>query len=314
MVKYLLLFVLPLSLFASKILSYNIYDRTDRVDVMFTFDTPYTGRIKQSKTASKIIIKLENTSIESPKIKKLSSAFLKSITITPMNNNTTQIIANVPRSDIRLIASKTADGYGLRLRFTTAAATQKSKLAQTDTQENPAAFLPTKKDDDFSQSYYIVIFILLVGIAILFYLRKKIPQNPRQKTTQAKKSTQNWLFQENGAQEKKKKAAVAATQDPQQEISIRFQKPLDEKNSVVMLDFGTESYLVLMGNGNILLDKFHEDKPVSQQEFDTILQERHQELEAFLHGDKKSSSTTDTKEALQSYKERAASLIYGDEA
>ena len=309
MLKYLLILVLPFSLYASKILSYNIYDRTDRVDVMLTFDTPYTGRIKQSKTASKIIIKLENASIESPKIKKLSSAFLKSITLTPMNNET-QIIANVPSSNIKLIASKTADGYGLRLRFTTAAATQRTALTQTaDTQS--LTNLPTKKGNEFSQSYYIVIFIMIVGILILFYLRKKIPQNPNQKAAPSKKSTSNWLFQANNAQESKA-PNNSTNNSAAQEVTIRFQKPLDEKNSVVMLDFGSESYLVLMGNGNILLDKFHDNKPVSQQEFETILQERHQELESFLHG-KERNETMNTKEALQSYKERAASLIYGDE-
>jgi len=309
MLKYLLILVLPFSLYASKILSYNIYDRTDRVDVMLTFDTPYTGRIKQSKTASKIIIKLENASIESPKIKKLSSAFLKSITLTPMNNET-QIIANVPSSNIKLIASKTADGYGLRLRFTTAAATQRTALTQTaDTQS--LTNLPTKKGNEFSQSYYIVIFIMIVGILILFYLRKKIPQNPNQKAAPSKTSTSNWLFQANNAQESKA-PNNSTNNSAAQEVTIRFQKPLDEKNSVVMLDFGSESYLVLMGNGNILLDKFHDNKPVSQQEFETILQERHQELESFLHG-KERNETMNTKEALQSYKERAASLIYGDE-
>jgi len=311
MMKYLLILLLPFSLYASKILSYNIYDRTDRVDVMLTFDTPYTGRIKQSKTASKIIIKLQNASIESPKIKKLSSVFLKSITLTPMNNET-QIIANVPSSNIKLIASKTADGYGLRLRFTSAAATQKTALTQTDNNTQQALTnLPTKNDNEFSQSYYIVIFIMIVGILILFYLRKKIPQNSNQKTAPSKKSTSNWLFQANNKQES---TAINSTANNSfaQEVTIRFQKPLDEKNSVVMLDFGSESYLVLMGNGNILLDKFHDNKPVSQQEFETILQERHQELESFLHG-KERSETMNTKEALQSYKERAASLVYGDE-
>jgi len=311
MMKYLLILLLPFSLYASKILSYNIYDRTDRVDVMLTFDTPYTGRIKQSKTASKIIIKLQNASIESPKIKKLSSVFLKSITLTPMNNET-QIIANVPSSNIKLIASKTADGYGLRLRFTSAAATQKTALTQTDNNTQQALTnLPTKNDNEFSQSYYIVIFIMIVGILILFYLRKKIPQNSNQKATPSKKSTSNWLFQANNKQES---TAINSTANNSfaQEVTIRFQKPLDEKNSVVMLDFGSESYLVLMGNGNILLDKFHDNKPVSQQEFETILQERHQELESFLHG-KERSETMNTKEALQSYKERAASLVYGDE-
>jgi len=71
--------VLALSLFASKILSYNIYDRTDRADVMITFDTPYNGVIKQSRGKSKITIKLENASIESPKIKKVASRFLHTV-------------------------------------------------------------------------------------------------------------------------------------------------------------------------------------------------------------------------------------------
>ncbi|MEO1938794.1 MAG: hypothetical protein ABGW85_09210, partial [Sulfurimonas sp.] len=233
MMKYLLILLLPFSLYASKILSYNIYDRTDRVDVMLTFDTPYTGRIKQSKTARKIFIKLENASIESPKIKKLSSAFLKSVTLTPANNETL-ITANVPSSNIKLIASKTADGYGLRLRFTTAHTTQKTALTQRDNAQ-ALTNLPTKKGDEFSQSYYIVIFIMIVGILILFYLRKKIPQNTTQKATPSKKSTSNWLFQANNKQKSTAINSTTNTTSSQQEVTIRFQKPLDEKNSVVML-------------------------------------------------------------------------------
>ena len=82
MIKLLLLFIIPFSLYGSKILSYNIYDRTDRVDVMITFDTPYEGTIKQSIAKSKIIIKLENSKIESSKLKQLSSKFLRSLSIT----------------------------------------------------------------------------------------------------------------------------------------------------------------------------------------------------------------------------------------
>lgn len=62
MIRLVLLFLLPFTLYGSKILSYNIYDRTDRVDVMITFDTPYEGIIKQSVAKSTIIIKLEEAS------------------------------------------------------------------------------------------------------------------------------------------------------------------------------------------------------------------------------------------------------------
>jgi len=313
MKKYLLLLLLPLSLFSAQILSYNIYDRTDRVDLMITFDTPYSGIIKQSRRSSKIIIKLEDATIESAKIKKVSSRFLQSIAITPMQNET-QIIATVP-SSVKLIASKTADGYGLRLRFTTKRATTTQSAYNKSTQNSISdnlTNLPTKKGEDLSQSYYIVIAILIIGILILFYIKRKtVPQN---KKIEGEKTP--WLFNANTQDNQPAQTTTDTfhTQQSHNEVSIRFQKAIDANNTVVMLDFGKESYLVLMGNSNILLDKFHEDKPASQQEFESILQNRHDELENFLNGTKDTKQTrVEEKEPLQSYKERAASLAYNDE-
>ena len=300
MIKYLLLFLLPLSLFASKILSYNIYDRTDRVDVMITFDTPYEGVIKQSTTSSKIIIKLEDASIESSKVKNLSSKFLHSLTITPMSGYT-QIVASVP-SSVKLQASKTADAYGLRLRFTTVSSTSKTSTAtqSKSTEQNPLASLPTKQSDNLEQSYYIVIAILIIGIAILLFIKKRV--NP----AQAKQLNSPWLFKE---VQPVKPVPNTQTEDlknteDDNSVSIRFQKALNSENTVVMLDFGKQSYLVLMGKSNILLDKFTENKPSTQEDFESILQNRHQELDDFLH------AKNETKEPLQAYKERAASILY----
>ena len=306
MIKYLLLFLLPFSLQASKILSYNIYDRSDRADVMITFDTPYDGVIKQSISKSKIIIKLNDASIESSKIKNVSSKFLHSITITPMAGQT-QIVASVP-SSVRLIASKTSDAYGLRLRFTNVPA-KKSNIntAQASTSTSLSS-LPTKKNDDMSTSYYIVVAILIIGILILFILKKKM-------ATKNIQTQQNpWLFQENKVNnETQPNTQTATTSDKNNnDISIRFQKTLNENNSVVMLDFGAQSYLVLMGKSNILLDKFTEDKPTTQEDFESILQNRHQELDDFLKVESNNSSheNKQPKEALQAYKERAASILY----
>ncbi|OHE20829.1 MAG: hypothetical protein A2540_05590, partial [Sulfurimonas sp. RIFOXYD2_FULL_37_8] len=187
MIKYLLIFILPLALYASKILSYNIYDRTDRVDVMITFDTPYDGVIKQRVGDSSISIKLQNASIESSKIKQLTSKYIKSITITPMQDYT-EIVAEVPPS-VTLQASKTSDAYGLRLRFATTslptANTQETKEVQAPSLNS----LPTKKDDDISASYYIVVTILILGIITLFYIKKRVSTN-----TQNRKEPPSWLF------------------------------------------------------------------------------------------------------------------------
>jgi hypothetical protein len=307
--KYLLLFLLPFSLYASKILSYNIYERSNRADVMITFDTPFSGVIKQSKSTNKIIIKLENASIESSRTKRVNSDFLHSLTITPLKGQT-QIVASIS-PNVRLIASKTSDAYGLRLRFTSAQVV-KPRTEQTAIANNSLSKLPTKKGGEMSTSYYIVVTILIFGIIILLVLKKRMI--PSGNTKQNK----SWLFNSNDTQvaEDKKTDLAFNPNSSDSMVSIRFQKAIDNQNSVVMLDFANESYLVLMGNSNILLDKFKDNKPTSQQEFNSILQERNKELEDFLGTNENSQtySNTQHKEPIQAYKERAASLIYADEA
>lgn len=287
MIKLLLILLLPFALYASKILSYNIYDRTDRVDVMITFDTPYDGVIKQSVGTSKIIIKLEGASIESSKTKELTSNFLDSLVISPAEGST-QLIASVPPSVV-LKASKTSDSYGLRLRFTNQAP-QKTNASNEQSSADPLASLPTKKGDELSSSYYVVVIILVIGIIILFFLNKKIAQN------KSKPEYNSWLFKND------KEMSTASNEN----VTIRFQKKINEQNSVVMLDFGVQSYLVAMGTNNVLLDKFVDNKPVTQDDFESILQNRHQELDDFLRLD-----SNEEKEPLQIYKEKAASISYG---
>ena len=292
MIRLLLIALLPLVLNASKILSYNIYDRTDRADVMITFDTPYDGTIKQSISNSIITIKLTDANIESVKTKKLSSKFLHSISITPMSGYI-QIVAAVAPS-VELQASKTSDAYGLRLRFhintPTAASSSQTKAATPSS--NPLANLPTKEDSGMSQSYYIVVAILIIGIVILFYLKRKITP----KDIKANKWSFNSSTQNNTQMQQSPKL--------EENVSIRFQKNIDKSSSVVMLDFGEQSYLVLMGSNNILLDKFTDNRPATQDEFESILRNRQEDLDKLIN------PRREDKEPLQAYKERAASISY----
>ncbi len=307
MIKIFLLLMLPLFLFASKILSYNVYDRTDRTDIMITFDTPFQGVIKEKSTASKIVLTLSDVSIESPKLKKVSSKYIRTLSIIPLNNST-QIVASITNSGVHLSASKTTDGYGLRLRFSSKGTTVKETTEQES--QNSLSMLPTKKGPDISNSYYIVISIMLIGVFILLYLKKKV-QAKQVTPKKAKKAA--WLFE--STNKAPKKSQETQENESNNNVTIRFQKAIDGDNSVVMLDFGPQSYLVLMGKSNILLDKFTDEKPSSQQDFESILQSRHEELESFL------STTPSTpnnnlkeknQEPLQAYKERAATLLYSD--
>ncbi len=299
--------LLPLSLFASKILSYNIYDRTDRADIMITFDTPYSGKITQTGAKSKIIIKLEGASITSPKMKKVNSPFLQSLSITPLADHT-QIIATAT-TNIALVASRTTDGYGLRLRFKAQSQTSADMSVEEGEENNLLSNLPTKQEDALSTSYYIVVGFLLLAIFTLFYLKRKMVSSPKSKAPNP------WLFKMDefqntrAAQEEVQSPLKEFMSDETHQVSIRFQKALSQDTSVVMLDFGPHSYLVLMGKSNILLDKFLENRPKTQEEFQDILQKRHEQLEEFLG----EHTALSKKEPLQAYKERAASIAYGED-
>ncbi|MDD5157126.1 hypothetical protein [Sulfurimonas sp.] len=293
MIKFLLLAILPFSLYASKILSYNIYEREDRVDVMITFDTPYSGVIKQGKSDSSIIIKLEDATIESEKLNSVTSNYITSLSITPTDNNT-RIVAVVTPSTI-LSASKTSDAYGLRLRFASKASFEKNEMDKPVAQ---LGSLPTKKDEGVSQSYYIVITVLIAGIILLFFIKKRIA------TKQGLELNSSWLFNNNPQKTAKTQYQAPDIKLNNNEISIKFQKPINGENSVVLLEFGEQSYLVLIGKSNILLDKFTDNKPITEDDFNTVLQNRNKELNDFLN------MSEQKKEPIQAYKERAASMLY----
>ncbi|MDD2356362.1 MAG: hypothetical protein PHX13_00455 [Thiovulaceae bacterium] len=287
MKKILFLLLIPFMLFASKILSYNVYERSDKVDVMLTFDTPYDGVISQQTLDGKIIIKLEGASIESEKVKSLNSKFISELTISPITTYT-QIVAVIP-NDVQVQASRTVDSYGLRLRF------DKQGAAATEPNATTAATtaLPTGPDLQISTGYYVVMAILLTTLGFVFYLKKKmgaVISQTKPTTSSAKPLKKPWMF--------------GAKTEVHEDLQVRFSKQLDQVNRIVMVDYGNLSYLILAGQSNILLDKFEDDKPLNKNEFEDILRDRNDELNAILN------NRPQEKEPFQTYKEKAASIAY----
>jgi hypothetical protein len=134
--------------------------------------------------------------------------------------------------------------------------------------------------------YYIVSIILFIGILFLLVMKKRIASKQNIKN---KHTTNNLPLNDT------------------QNVNIRFQKNIDDKNTVVMLDFLDQSYLVLMGKSNILLDKFTDNKPISQEDFENILKNKQKEVNDFIQ-----IEDNKVKKSLQAYKERAASIAYED--
>jgi len=249
---------------------------------MLTFDTPYEGKLAQVKKSDKIILKLLGASIEAPKIKNINTSYLHKMMITPINSHTEIVLQTA--SDVSMSASKTSDAYGLRLRFIKGTPVTRSTGSALRKETAASNALPTKESNDFNNSYYIVIAILLLGILIMLWLKKKmgLPQA---------KGKQPWLFKGGAKKEG---------------MSVRFQKPLDPKNRVVMLDFEDRLYLVVIGTSNLLLDKYKGNEPIaSQSDFDKLLDENKAELDSYLQLD----NSPDI-EPLQSYKEKASGQIH----
>lgn len=300
------LLLLPLMLWGSKVLSYNVYDRNDRVDVMLTFDTPYEGVLRQNRQGNTITVKLEEAYIEAEKTKTVNSKYLKNITIAPQGEQI-DIVA-VLGQDVTMQASKTSDSYGLRLRFIPTAMGDGTQATPVD---EAAMGLPTKPNNEFEQSYYIVIAILVVGILVLMWLKRSIAQKTVQgavpSSPLSKEPKAPWLFNKSKNTDEVPAASPTFTAAPSVPLSegiggvkIRFQKAIDAKNTVAMLDYGTMSYLVLLGNNTVLLDKFQDNIPVTQSEFESLLMSKHRELDSFFQ------LRSPEDEEFDAYKEKAS--------
>jgi hypothetical protein len=297
--RYLLpLILFPVILWGAKILTYNVYDRNDRVDVMLTFDTPYEGVLRQNHQSNTFTVKLEEAFIDDPKIKNITSKYLNKLSITPKEDHT-EIVAEAA-SGVIMQASKTSDSYGLRLRFMNPSATSEVLPKSTPAGESAVGGLPTKNGNEFENSYYMVIAILVIGIGILFWLKQNIAK--RTETLRNEPKTP-WLFDKSTANPEVKPTTVTNPISMTGEsggVHIRFQKALDNNTTVAMLDYGTMSYLVLLGNSTILLDKFQDNIPVTQNDFENLLQSKHRELDGYFQ------LAPAQDEVFDSYKEKAS--------
>ncbi|HLD22687.1 MAG TPA: hypothetical protein VJA83_02010 [Sulfuricurvum sp.] len=295
--RYLIpLLLLPALLWGAKILSYNVYDRNDRVDVMLTFDTPYEGVLRQNRQGNTVVVKLEEAFIEDPKVKEVNSKYLSKLTISPQEENI-EIVAEVA-NDVIMQASKTSDSYGLRLRFMHPVSTG-TVIQSAPIDEAAVGSLPTKKSNEFEQSYYVVIGILVIGIGILFWLKQNIAK--RTATLQSEPKTP-WLFNKSTAEIKATLSNPLPIAGEGGGIHIRFQKTLDPAHTVAMIDYGTMSYLVLLGNNTLLLDKFQDNIPITQNDFENLLQSKHRELDGYFQ------LAPAQDEVFDSYKEKASGV------
>lgn len=285
----LLMWILSVFAWGSQILGYNIYDKHNLVDIVFTFDTPFEGTLRQNTQGNTIIIKLEGASISAQMEKTIASDYLQNLQLIPSGNEV-QVVATVANGVI-LQASKTSDSYGLRLRFTSAV-----PAGAKDTNSNGFS-LDTAM---INQITLVLLALLVIGFGFLFWVKRpvKTPSILSDETV----SESKWSTLDPSDLASITTGTPLSNTSASDELHIRFQKTLDPVHSVAMLDYGTQSYLVLLGNNALLLDKYQENVPITQLEFETLLRTKHHELDHFFQ----LTSTQD--DSFDSYKEKASGI------
>jgi len=278
MKKIILFFMLCFYAFGANLLTHNIYERTDRVDIMLSFDSPYEGKIYQVKNANGTSLKLEDLSFDKIINKKINSNIVQNLIIQPNKNNLNIILTS--KNSIGVIASKTADGFGLRIRASLLRPNAQRYLNSGLSSSSHANTLKTFKDSGLLDTRYIIVIVFLfVLLVFMFWIKRKVAKK------QGQSVENSWLF-------KKTSARI-------EEIRILKRKPIDTNNSVVLVEFEGKKYLLASGNSNVLLDTFGQNELEETSEFEKAFEDNRKKLDDYL-------KLQDQK--LNDYKDKASNI------
>ncbi|WP_200762410.1 hypothetical protein [Nitrosophilus alvini] len=246
--RYLFLLIFCIPIFASNILSIDVKEHKDNIEILFGFDTPYEGQISQKVAKEQIKIILKDAKSPSSWQKKIDTSFVYQIELIPKGNDSELIIYTVEKAAV--LASKSTDGFGLKL-LVKKLSTQTSKSIQIS--ENSSSF-----------NFENILKTVLGGIAIiaifgtLFYLLTRREKSVRKKSM--------WVIDQN-----------------RPDIDVRYEKKLDEHNKIALISYKGTNYLVIIGNSNILLGKYSDEEVEKDEDFENIVSENKEEVEAFLN-------------------------------
>ena len=258
---------------ASNLLTYNVYERSDRVDIMLSFDVPHEGSITQKNDASSITLTISDLSYDNLIETSINSIIIQELSIIPDKNSLKVVLKSDKK--ISVIASKTVDGFGLRIR---GSITQEPTQQIPTTEQTSVTNAQSSAFDAVDSRYVIVIVILLALLVFMFWIRKKFTGRMIQPN-----SGKSWLFSP--------KTGVV------QEVILLHKKTLDTQNSVVLFEYENIRYLVMTGNTNVLLEKFQNGEVKNNSDFEKVFEENRRKLDDYL-------KLQDTK--LSTYKSKAS--------
>jgi hypothetical protein len=198
---------------------------------MLSFDSPYNGKITQIQRDDGTLITLTDASYNGSVSESINSDFVKEFILSSKDNRIKMLLKS--QAPLFVIASKTTDGFGLRIRIKNHSNTQSNSTVLDTFDNNNFDELKTKNEVKIPNSYFIIIAILFLVVFILFLIKKRL---------NSKNFTKSWLFGNINVQTTNTK--------------VIFQKQIDTQNRLFLLEFEDRQYLILSGPSNLLLDKF----------------------------------------------------------
>ncbi|WP_172200992.1 excinuclease ABC subunit A [Campylobacter sp. RM16188] len=273
------IFALAISLFASNLLTYNIYERSDRVDIMLSFDAPYEGNIFQKHENDMTMLIFNALNFDQVVDKNINSKILQEIYIEPKQNSV--VLSLKSSSNVAVTASKTTDGFGLRVRvIQTALGSAENENRLSSVQINAPSPIPSQSEESLvGARYYMVIGVLFALLITLFIIKRTIRARGGLPYAKTPKFANLFSKNKNGG------------------VEVLYEKPLDRFNKVMLLSHMNKKYLVLVGNSNVLLDKFGEDKIENEDDFEAFFEENKRKLGQFLE---------ERQNSLSAYKDKAS--------
>lgn len=267
---------------SANLLTHNVYERSDRVDVMLSFDSPYEGKISQKRGSNITTLTLSDLTYDRLIEKNINSNILQAITIAPNKDSINVIIKS--KNSIGVIASKTVDGFGLRIR-TKSIAKASQKPTNTTVSDKTQTPISTKPSEDLVDGRYLsVIFLLSIMVIFMFWIKRRVT-----KKTEKVKSKNSWLFKKDDKN------------TPNGEVNVLHQKNIDNNNSVVLLEFENRKYLVMTGSSNVLLEKFSQGDIKDDSDFEKAFEDNRKKLDEYLKIQKQDEMQNDYRSKLERY-------------
>lgn len=273
---------------AGNLLTYNLYSRAENFDIVLSFDEPYNAQIRQQNRDGKIILLLENTKIKKNFSQALNSKFLNSISIMNFQG---QMLGIELKSDknLQITPARNADKKTMLIRITPKAISNFSELGAQKT---------SSVDGKYTSLITLLSLLCIALVIIKKRLDKKIKNAKTAKSVQKnpsssgnsrkiEQSVEQKLKQNTQKNIESKKTDFAselanADFDIENTAKIIFEKPLDNRNKVVLFEHNARKYLVLTGSSNVLLDRFGEDNIRTQSDFELFFEQNKNMLANFI--------------------------------